>query len=138
MPICIGNSDFLETFKQLKNFRNALIHAKISDSLLAASFIEQGFFYTKPITKQKEDAFPDHKIYLDGESVINFNKKVDSLIENSSSIGVNSFIMTKRRIRSLSLTNSPVSQPTSPYPSQPRRCVPFFQEMELDSYCHAC
>lgn len=78
----IGNSDFLETFKQLKNFRNALIHAKISDSLLAASFIEQGFFYTSRITKQKEDAFPDHKIYLDVESVINFNKKVDSLIDN--------------------------------------------------------
>lgn len=78
----IGNSDFLETFKQLKNFRNSLIHAKISDSLLSASFIEQGFFYSRPITKQKEDVFPDHKIYLDVESVINFNKKVDSLIDN--------------------------------------------------------
>jgi len=41
-------------------------------------------------------------------------------------IGVKSFIVTKRRFRSLSLTNSPVSQTTSPYPSQPRRCVTIF------------
>lgn len=81
----IGNGDFLETFKQLKNFRNALIHAKISDSLVSASFIEQGFLYTRPITKQKEDAFPDHKIYLDVESVINFHKKVDLLIDSIKS-----------------------------------------------------
>jgi prevent-host-death family protein len=40
-------------------------------------------------------------------------------------IGVNCFIVTKRRFRSLSLTNSPVSQPTSPYPSQPHRCFLF-------------
>jgi len=78
----IGNADFLDTFKQLKNLRNALMHAKISDSLVSASFIEQGFFYSSPITKQKEDAFPDHKLDLDGESVIYFHKKVNSLIDN--------------------------------------------------------
>lgn len=78
----IISSDFLDTFKQLKNFRNALIHAKISDSLIYVSFINQGFFYIDQITKQKDDAFPGHKLYLDTGSVINFAKKVDSLIEH--------------------------------------------------------
>jgi hypothetical protein len=78
----INTKDFLDSFRQLKKFRNALIHAKISDALFSVSFIEKGFFYSRPITKQKEDAFHDHKIYLDTESVINFAKKVDSLLEH--------------------------------------------------------
>jgi hypothetical protein len=78
----INNDDFLQIFKQLKNFRNALIHGKISDALFSVSFIEQGFFYSRPIAKQREDAFPPHKVYLDIESVINFAKKVASLLED--------------------------------------------------------
>ena len=72
----------MQIFKQLKNFRNALIHGKISDALFSVSFIEQGFFYSSSIAKQREDAFPPHKVYLDIESVINFAKKVDSLLED--------------------------------------------------------
>lgn len=101
----VNSKEFIDSFKQLKNFRNAMIHAKISDSLISASFIEQGFFYSIPIAKQKEDAFPGHKIYLDAESVISFAKKAESLMERIKNMMdaehrevVNTYFMKELRI----------------------------------------
>jgi len=81
----INDSNFLETFKQLKNFRNALIHAKMSDALSSVTFIEQGFVYSRPVTRKKDDMFPDHKVYLTLQNAVDFGKKIESQLEHIKS-----------------------------------------------------
>jgi len=78
----IKSNDFLQKFKQLKNFRNTLIHGKISDALFAITFVEQKFFYSRSLTKPKDGVFPAHKVYLKIDDVINFAEKVEMLLDH--------------------------------------------------------
>ncbi len=76
------DSDFLENFKKLKNFRNSLIHAKISDALYSGAFVEQGFVYSRKVTKKKGDAFPAHKLELNVQDAIDFSKRIESMLNH--------------------------------------------------------
>lgn len=82
----IKSAEFLSIFKELKDFRNTLFHSKISDALSIALFAEQTFLYSQRITKNKDSMFPDHKMHLDIDQVMNFKEKVDLLIEHIKNV----------------------------------------------------
>jgi len=89
MPsICKGfneNSDLLLKIslelKKLSEYRNALLHAKIEDSLKCFTFVEDGFYYNYEMETHEDLLFPSHKFYLTMDDVLAFKSRVDAIVQ---------------------------------------------------------
>ena len=68
-------------FRELKDFRNSLFHAKVEDALKSFAFIEGGFFYNCDLTKYKQQFLPAQKFRLSAEDVLEVKERVDSVME---------------------------------------------------------
>jgi hypothetical protein len=96
------DAEIFKNFKQLKNYRNEIFHSKIVDSLKHVAFVQDGFFYTIHMEKEKKASlFPPAGKTLEKEDVLKVKSLVDNLIEEivnnmneESSELVKEFILT--------------------------------------------
>jgi len=74
--------EIFRNFKQLRNYRNEIFHSKIVDSLKHVAFVQDGFFYTVHMEREKEGSlFPPAGKTLQKEDALKVKNLVDSLIE---------------------------------------------------------
>ena len=73
---------FLKDLSRLKNHRNFFFHSKLTDSLRAVTFVEGGFLYRCDLEKDSNRLLPSQKSKLTGESVLEFKKIIDSIIND--------------------------------------------------------
>jgi hypothetical protein len=77
-----SESEVFSDFKQLRNYRNEIIHSKISDSLKKVAFVQDGFLYQVDMQKGKKGSlFPPAPKPLRKEDVLKVKSIVDKLIE---------------------------------------------------------
>lgn len=77
-----SESEVFSDFKQLRNYRNEIIHSKITDSLKEVVFVQDGFLYQVDMQKGKKGSlFPPAAKTLRKEHVLKVKGIVDKLIE---------------------------------------------------------
>jgi len=77
-----SESEVFCDFKQLRNYRNEIIHSKITDSLKKVAFVQDGFLYQVDMQKGKKGSlFPPAAEPLRKEDVLKVKSIVDKLIE---------------------------------------------------------
>ncbi len=95
-------SEIFRNFKQLRNYRNEIFHSKIVDSLKHVAFVQDGFFYTVHMEREKKGSlFPPAGKTLQKEDALKVKSLVDNLIgeilnnmNDESSELVKKFILT--------------------------------------------
>jgi len=81
-----SKSELYKNFKELKNYRNFIFHAKTEDSLKWASIIESGFVYSCHMDKIKDQLIPSHRLELQQKDAIFVKEIIDSMIKEIISI----------------------------------------------------
>jgi len=73
-------------FIKLRNYRNDIIHSKITDSIKMVNIYESGFLYNCKLNKSNISIIPHRKQFLTKDDVIKVKNIVDNLIINLLSL----------------------------------------------------